>query len=110
MFRASDVERMYAGEDVESYTVFAREDGVEYSVDHAVVDGRDWFYVLHNQNAEDFELVRLPVDDPEAGARDRDPASPGRATRRRRLPARLRDRGVPLGRNRPHRDPRLPRA
>ena len=77
MFRASDVERMYAGEDVESYTVFAREDGVEYSVDHAVVDGRDWFYVLHNQNAEDFELVRLPVDDPEAGAETVIPHRPG---------------------------------
>src|SRR5690606_13192708 len=40
-----------------------REDGVEHSIDHAVIDGRDWFYVLHNQGAEDFTLVRLPVDD-----------------------------------------------
>ena len=64
MIRAEDVARLYAGdEDVESFSVFAREDGVEHSIDHAVIDGRDWFYVLHNQDAEDFTLVRLPVDD-----------------------------------------------
>ena len=64
MIRAEDVARLYAGDDsVESYSVFSREDGVEHSIDHAVIDGRDWFYVLHNQGAEDFTLVRLPVDD-----------------------------------------------
>lgn len=66
LLRASDVEGLYRGEDVETYAVFERDEGVEYAVDHAVVDGRDWFYVLHNQGAEDFELVRLPVDDPSA--------------------------------------------
>ncbi|MGO2597023.1 S9 family peptidase [Microbacterium gubbeenense] len=77
LFRAADVERLYAGEEVESYSVFAREDGVEYSVDHAVVDGRDWFYVLHNQDAEDFALVRLPVDDPAAAPETVIPHRPG---------------------------------
>nr|WP_110590384.1 S9 family peptidase [Microbacterium suaedae] len=67
LIRTEDVERLYAGdEDVESISVFSREDGVEYSVDHAIVGGRDWLYVLHNQDAEDFALVRLPADDPSA--------------------------------------------
>ncbi|HLS92689.1 MAG TPA: S9 family peptidase [Microbacterium sp.] len=66
IIRADDVPRLYAGEDVDTVSVFSREDGVEYSVDHAEIDGRDWFYVLHNQGAEDFELVRLPADDPQA--------------------------------------------
>src|SRR5690606_19201314 len=65
IIRADDVPRLYAGEDVDTVSVFSREDGVEYSVDHAEIDGRDWFYVLHNQGAEDFELVRLPADDPQ---------------------------------------------
>lgn len=69
LVRAEDVERLYAGDDdVDSISVFSRDDGVEYSVDHAAVDGRDWLYVLHNQDAEDFTLVRLPVDDPSAPA------------------------------------------
>nr|WP_156760454.1 S9 family peptidase [Microbacterium karelineae] len=67
LVRAEDVARLYAGDDdVESISVFAREDGVEHSIDHAIVDGRDWLYVLHNSGAEDFALVRLPADDPAA--------------------------------------------
>ena len=32
--------------------------GVEYSVSH----GGDWFYILTNQDAENFRLLRVPVD------------------------------------------------
>ncbi|WP_329427835.1 S9 family peptidase [Streptosporangium sp. NBC_01495] len=37
-----------------------REIGVEYGVDHA----GDHFLVLHNRNAENFELATAPLDDP----------------------------------------------
>ncbi|MCR2818238.1 S9 family peptidase [Microbacterium sp. zg.Y1090] len=48
--------------------VWPRRDGVEYSSEHAVVDGEDVLYVLHNDGALDFELVRVAAADP-AGAR-----------------------------------------
>ncbi|MBP2436182.1 S9 family peptidase [Microbacterium amylolyticum] len=67
LIRTEDVARLYAGdEDVASIDVFDREDRVEFSVDHAVIDGRDWLYVLHNQDAQDFQLIRLPLDDESA--------------------------------------------
>jgi oligopeptidase B len=47
-------------------TVLPRRDGVEYSVEHAVVDGRDRFLILHNDGAVNFTLVEAPVDDPAA--------------------------------------------
>ncbi|MEV0588525.1 S9 family peptidase [Nonomuraea sp. NPDC050310] len=37
-----------------------RETGVEYGVEHA----GDHFFVLHNQNAENFEVATAPLDDP----------------------------------------------
>ncbi|GAA3144097.1 S9 family peptidase [Planomonospora alba] len=37
-----------------------RETGVEYGIDHA----GDHFLVLHNKNAENFELATAPIDDP----------------------------------------------
>ncbi|MBG0826509.1 S9 family peptidase [Planomonospora sp. ID67723] len=39
-----------------------RKTGVEYGIDHA----GDRFLVLHNQNAENFELATAPIDDPAA--------------------------------------------
>ncbi|MGD9622551.1 MAG: S9 family peptidase [Mycolicibacterium sp.] len=45
-------------------TVWPRRDGVEYSVDHAVVGGEDRFLILHNDGAENFTLVEAPVSDP----------------------------------------------
>ena len=39
-----------------------RRTGVEYSVEHA----GDQFFVLHNENAENFELATAPLDDPGA--------------------------------------------
>lgn len=48
--------------------VWPRKEGVEYSSSHAVVEGRDVLYVLHNDGALDFELVRVDAEDP-GGAR-----------------------------------------
>ncbi|KQX76056.1 S9 family peptidase [Aeromicrobium sp. Root472D3] len=43
--------------------VLPRRDGVEYSLEHAVVGGEDRFVVLHNEGALNFELVTVPVQD-----------------------------------------------
>lgn len=45
-------------------TVLPRRDGIEYSVEHAVIDGEDRFLILHNDNAVNFTLVEAPVTDP----------------------------------------------
>jgi oligopeptidase B len=47
-------------------TVLPRRDGIEYSVEHAVVDGQDRLLILHNDGAPNFTLVEAPVDDPTA--------------------------------------------
>lgn len=44
--------------------VWPRREGVEYASAHAVVDGEDVLYIIHNDGALDFELVRVPADDP----------------------------------------------
>jgi oligopeptidase B len=49
--------------------VWPRTDGVEYTVEHAVLDGRDRLLILHNDGAEDFELVAVDPADPQ-GPRD----------------------------------------
>ena len=48
----------------EFVTVLPRRDGIEYSVEHAVVGGQDRFLILHNDNAVNFMLAEAPVDDP----------------------------------------------
>ncbi|MEW5811191.1 MAG: S9 family peptidase [Actinomycetota bacterium] len=53
-----------ADADAEFTVVWPRRDGVEYSVEHAVVAGQDRFLILHNDNAENFTLVDAPVGDP----------------------------------------------
>jgi oligopeptidase B len=50
--------------------VWPRREGVEYDIDHAVVDGSDRLLITHNDGAENFELIDVPVDDPE-GVADR---------------------------------------
>jgi len=47
-------------------SVWPRRDGVEYSVEHARIDGQDRFLILHNDGAVNFTLVEAPVDDPSA--------------------------------------------
>jgi oligopeptidase B len=46
--------------------VAARREGVEYSVEHALVAGEDRFLVLHNDGGANFILAEAPVDDPSA--------------------------------------------
>jgi oligopeptidase B len=41
--------------------VLPRRDGVEYSLEHAVIAGEDRFVILHNEGAINFELVTVPV-------------------------------------------------
>ena len=45
-------------------SIWPRREGVEYSATHAVVGGEDVLYILHNDGALDFELVRVAADDP----------------------------------------------
>ena len=45
--------------------VWPRREGVEYSIDHAVIDGEDRLLILHNDDALDFELVSVPASDPQ---------------------------------------------
>lgn len=45
--------------------VWPRTEGVEYSLEHAIVDGEDRLYILHNQDALDFELVSVRASDPQ---------------------------------------------
>ena len=44
--------------------VLPRREGVEYSVDHAVIGGHDRFLILHNDGAVNFALAEAPVSDP----------------------------------------------
>ena len=44
--------------------VLPRREGVEYSVEHAVVAGEDRFLILHNDGAVNFTLAEAPVSDP----------------------------------------------
>ncbi len=45
------------------FRVFAaREEGVEYSLEHAVLGGRDRFLVMHNATGPDFELAVTPPE------------------------------------------------
>ncbi|MGE2815637.1 S9 family peptidase [Mycobacterium heidelbergense] len=44
--------------------VLPRREGVEYSVEHAVIGGEDRFLILHNDGAVNFTLTEAPVDAP----------------------------------------------
>lgn len=50
--------------DGEFAVVWPRRAGVEYDIDHAVLDGRDLWLITHNDNAPDFSVVAVPVDAP----------------------------------------------
>lgn len=52
----------------EPQIVWPRRDGVEYSIEHAVVGGEDRLFILHNDEALDFELISVAASDPQ-GAR-----------------------------------------
>ena len=55
-----------ADPEAEFVTVLPRRDGVEYSVEHAIIDGQDRFLILHNEDAVNFTLTEAPIDDPTA--------------------------------------------
>lgn len=63
-----------ADPEAEPRVVWARREGVEYTVEHAVLPGgdggaaRDVLLVLHNDGAVNFELVTTPVPGEGAGA------------------------------------------
>lgn len=44
--------------------VLPRRDGVEYGIEHVVIDGTDHFLLLHNDGAPNFELALIAADDP----------------------------------------------
>ena len=58
--------------------VWPRREGVEYSLEHAVVDGEDRLLILHNDDALDFELVSVAADDPQGERRVVVAHQPGR--------------------------------
>ncbi|WP_144795454.1 S9 family peptidase [Microbacterium paludicola] len=49
----------------EPQLVWPRTEGVEYEIDHTVVDGEDRLLILHNAGALDFELVSVAASDPQ---------------------------------------------
>ncbi|MGN6128336.1 MAG: S9 family peptidase, partial [Humibacter sp.] len=49
--------------------VWPRREGVEYEVEHAVVAGEDRLLIVHNDGAEDFELVDVAAGDPQGERR-----------------------------------------
>ncbi|WP_336632516.1 MULTISPECIES: S9 family peptidase [unclassified Microbacterium] len=59
-------------------SIWPRREGVEYSATHAVVDGEDVLYVVHNEGALDFELVRVAASDPRGARHVVIPHEPGR--------------------------------
>lgn len=58
--------------------VWERREGVEYSVDHAIVNGEDRLLIVHNDQALDFELVSVAASDPTGPRRVILPHTPGR--------------------------------
>ena len=58
--------------------VWPRQTGVEYSVEHAVIDGVDELLILHNRDAINFELASVPADGPYEKARTVLPHEPAR--------------------------------
>ncbi|GAA3899524.1 S9 family peptidase [Microbacterium invictum] len=59
-------------------SVWPRREGVEYESTHAVVDGEDVLYILHNDGALDFELVRVAASTPDGEREIVLPHLPGR--------------------------------
>jgi oligopeptidase B len=60
--------------------VWPRREGIEYQVEHAIVSGEDRLLIVHNDGAEDFQVVDVPAERPldQDAWRTVVPASPGR--------------------------------
>ena len=61
----------------EPRVVWPRTEGVEYDSSHAVIDGEDVLFILHNDGALDFELVRVAASDPSGARQTVIPHRPG---------------------------------
>ncbi|MCU1424785.1 MAG: oligopeptidase [Microbacteriaceae bacterium] len=57
--------------------VWPRREGIEYSVEHAVIDGQDRLLITHNDGAVDFEVTDVAADDPQGERRTLVPHRPG---------------------------------
>ncbi|QEE62699.1 S9 family peptidase [Salinibacterium sp. dk2585] len=57
--------------------VWPRREGVEYSIEHAIIDGEDRLLIIHNDGALDFELVDVAASDPLGERRVLVPHRPG---------------------------------
>ena len=57
--------------------VWPRREGVEYSVEHAVIDGDDRLLIVHNDGAVDFEVTDVSASDPRSPGRTLVAHSPG---------------------------------
>ncbi|MCU1407847.1 MAG: oligopeptidase [Glaciihabitans sp.] len=49
--------------------VWPRQEGVEYSIEHAVLGGEDRLLIVHNRDAEDFAVLDVPVGEPASEGR-----------------------------------------
>jgi len=58
-YRFLDLDAPQESQDWQVFT--PREEGIEYSLEHAVIAGEDLFLVSHNAGAPDFELARAPI-------------------------------------------------
>lgn len=56
--------------EAEPQEIWPRVEGVEYNVEHAVINGEDRFLIAHNRNRADFDIVDVPAADPTASGRD----------------------------------------
>lgn len=57
--------------------VWPRVEGVEYSIEHAVIGGENRLLIVHNDGAIDFELVDVAAADPQGERRMLLPQRPG---------------------------------
>ena len=66
----SEARILDAGDPTGEFTVvWPRREGVEYSIEHAVIDGDDRLLVVHNDGAVDFEVADVAAADPEGERR-----------------------------------------
>ena len=79
--------------------VWPRETGVEYSVEHAVINGADDFLVLHNRDAINFTLESVPADGPYDEPTTVLPHDPASAARGRRCVRRTGHGAIPTRRD-----------
>jgi oligopeptidase B len=49
--------------------VWPRREGIEYTIEHAVIDGEDRLLIVHNDGAVDFEVTDVAAGDPRSPGR-----------------------------------------